>query len=110
MLRYDSRWERPERKAEQPMLLEWVNGCPTEVLLVLARINGDRATRLVSEIGNGENEESKKVEETLKNWNPPVEEVDGSANSVMRLAVHESWRHAAYVYLYMVRLPSSYLR
>ncbi|KAF8594946.1 hypothetical protein BDV93DRAFT_528996 [Ceratobasidium sp. AG-I] len=106
ILQYDTAFHRPERKTENPMLLEWVNGCPTEVVVLLARINAVRAARLIGSTngtGDGEREgdEWKKIEETMKNWSPTVEQVDGSDNSIMRLAIQESWRHAVYVYLYM---------
>ena len=95
------------------MLMEWVSGCPTEIVVVLARINAGRTARLTGSAngtGNGEDEveveERKQIEETMKNWSPTVEDVDGSANSIVRLTIQESWRQAVYIYLYMVRFFS----
>lgn len=108
-------------------LLEWVYGSPADILLIMARVNAWRASRLIEPLavastsgptgldtieysflnGTGpftsEPEEWRTVERLLNCWTPVVEETDWSSNDVARLAVQESWRQAGFIYLYMVR-------
>ncbi|KAF8594951.1 hypothetical protein BDV93DRAFT_122702 [Ceratobasidium sp. AG-I] len=102
---------------EGDRLLEWVHGCPAEILLVVARVNAWRAAKWLednslsvggspgssgaSESGKLDEGEWRTAEKILKTWKPTIEEIDGSANLVTRLAVQESWRQGVLIYLYM---------
>lgn len=81
--------------------LELVHGCPARITVLLARINAWRASQWMEEPTLVANQ-WRDVEELLQSWSPPVESGGESHDRVGRFTVRESWRHAAFVYLYMV--------
>jgi hypothetical protein len=88
-------------------VLEWVHGCPTDVIILIAKINSWRVCKWASDTTatTGPNaNEWREIERGLQGWIPRVEYTDESANVVSRLAVYEGWRQAVLIYLYMVSL------
>lgn len=87
--------------------LEWVYGCPAHIIVLLAQINAWRTTEWLGQ-ANLEADTCREAEEVLRGWNPRVEledELGGeSLKCVGRFAIQESWRHAVFIYLYMVGL------
>ncbi|KAG9118519.1 hypothetical protein FRC07_006928 [Ceratobasidium sp. 392] len=79
--------------------VEWLHGCPPELLILFVEINQRFAERFVL----GPAQCWFDVEQRLKQWEAPVKTEPGqdSCKAVARLAVQESWRHALLVYLYM---------
>ncbi|KAF8594952.1 hypothetical protein BDV93DRAFT_528998 [Ceratobasidium sp. AG-I] len=89
-------------------VLEWVYGCPPDIILLMARINAWRASKWIEssllETGESTKPDDGKwrtIETLLRCWRPTIEEVDGSSNLVTRLAIQESWRQGVLIYLYM---------
>jgi hypothetical protein len=81
---------------------EWMWGCPEVFIIQCARINRSRSLR-------GEYSDQRRwkgIEKELVEWEPVSESSNDSRDTVARLAVQESWRHAMLIYLYMVRLHS----
>lgn len=121
LLHYETTIKEVEHD-EGSRLIEWVHGVPEDILVLLARINAWRASRwiespvveaegsvgspggVVEGLGLDE-EEWRVVERLLNGWTPTIEQIDGSFNSITRLAIQESWRQAAFIYLYMVCSP-----
>lgn len=80
--------------------LEWIYGCPSYIIMLVAKINAYRAFGWAEH--SNTNEEWRDIEKMLREWSPDIGPVDESPNVVGRLAIHECWRHAALIYLYMV--------
>ncbi|KAF8594321.1 hypothetical protein BDV93DRAFT_529375 [Ceratobasidium sp. AG-I] len=79
--------------------LEWVYGCPSHIVVLIAKIN---AWRTLGSTGYaGASEEWEDIEMMLQDWKPNVDPVGEAPNFIGRLAVHECWRHATQIYLYM---------
>ncbi|KAG8707806.1 hypothetical protein FRC09_001604 [Ceratobasidium sp. 395] len=87
----------------ESMILEWVYGCPAEIVVLFAKINGWRASRWMEQpsMGADDNEDWRQVEEKAKQWTARIDRIDESAAVVGRLAVQESLRQAVLIYLYM---------
>lgn len=101
VLQYDATFCSTSPRGQQP--LEWVYGCPVTVIMMLARINASRTSRswdvhqVVKERGE--------IEMQLQQWCPkPAYTDDEAYNTIARFAVHECWRQAVLIYLYMVSL------
>ncbi|CAE6498933.1 unnamed protein product, partial [Rhizoctonia solani] len=77
--------------------MEWIWGCPEEFIIQCARINMIRS----SEEGQRNSGQWKNIESEIIEWEPVVEQSNDSRDTVARLAVQESWRHAMLIYLYM---------
>jgi hypothetical protein len=87
--------------------VEWVHGAPLPLMILIVKINLWRARN--SPFSAASEEEWKPLEEEAWAWNAQV--LSPSPNDephriVARMAVQEGWRHAALIYLYMVRLPA----
>ncbi|KAH7323350.1 hypothetical protein B0J17DRAFT_240932 [Rhizoctonia solani] len=79
--------------------LEWIHGVPVALVQIISQINSWRAGSRVVPLGDWEG-----LERRLLAWEPRVMVPDGKdsdTGSVGRLAIQESWRHAALIYLYM---------
>ncbi|KAG8694346.1 hypothetical protein FRC09_009905 [Ceratobasidium sp. 395] len=94
----------PAHIEHENMILEWVYGCPAEIVVLFAKINGWRASRWMGQplMGAENNEDWRQVEENAKQWTARIDRIDESAAVVGRLAVQESLRQAVLIYLYMV--------
>lgn len=106
LIDYDTSLDPINRKFHTT--LECVYGCPAQILILLANINTWRALRLDDQTEAGA-EEWGRVKEILEGWSPTLERPDGSLDHIGRLAIQESWRHAALIYLYMVSLLRTFL-
>ncbi|KAF8594330.1 hypothetical protein BDV93DRAFT_172628 [Ceratobasidium sp. AG-I] len=82
LVEYETCLTRVEGK-EFGTTIEWVYGCPAEIILMLARINLAWAARLRGRWEGGEG--WKEVEEALLGWRPIVEQADGSSVHISRL-------------------------
>lgn len=103
LLHYDTT-PTPIEPVKNSHLLEWVYGCPADIIILLAKINSRRASRWIESPPTVlDAEEWKVVEKLLNAWTPTIEKVDESSSLVLRLAIQESWRQAGFIYLYMVR-------
>lgn len=82
----------------QPHYIEWVFGCPTKLLILLARINTHRDWG--SQFGWED------IESRLISWQTQPGMVSREMESwklVAWVAVQESWRQTLLIYLYLVR-------
>ncbi|CAE6476336.1 unnamed protein product [Rhizoctonia solani] len=86
--------------------VEQVYACPVIVLMALARVNQSRASRLMGQ-DTITPEDVEAYESAVRNWKPGVDYTDSPSQLVARLAVQESWRQAALIYLYMGMRESS---
>ncbi|KAF8594954.1 hypothetical protein BDV93DRAFT_122801 [Ceratobasidium sp. AG-I] len=117
--------DEDEKREERKRLLEWVYGCPAEIVLIMAKVNAWRTSRMIeasavasasgssgldtlgSAFSGGigpttpDPEEWRAIERLLNCWTPVVEQFDGASSYVPRLAVQESWRQGVFIYLYM---------
>ncbi|QRV82466.1 Fungal specific transcription factor domain [Ceratobasidium sp. AG-Ba] len=77
---------------------EWVHGCPTRFMFSIVRINQWRA-RHKEQIDSPWNE----IEEDTWAWRPTGVSSSSSKSqgSITQVAVHEGWRYALLIYLYM---------
>ncbi|KAG9078136.1 hypothetical protein FS749_009900, partial [Ceratobasidium sp. UAMH 11750] len=101
LIHYDTNQPRPAG-AEHFHLLEWIFGCPPDIVIALAKVNAWRASqRLEQTVATPMLDEWQEIEERLQTWRPTVEHIDEPLNVVARLAVFEGWRQAALIYLYM---------
>lgn len=100
LVHYDTT-PHPHEQGEYSRILEWVYGCPPDIIILLARVTSWRVARWIDPTGANE-AEWREVEGLVKAWKPHIEPVDGSANLVARMAILECWRQAVLIYLYMV--------
>ncbi|KAG9091305.1 hypothetical protein FS749_016642 [Ceratobasidium sp. UAMH 11750] len=101
LIHYDTNQPRPA-DADHFQSLEWVFGCPPDIVVTLAKVNAWRASKWLEQaIATPKANEWREIEEQLKAWRPTVEHIDEPSNVVARLAVFEGWRQAALIYLYM---------
>ncbi|KAF8594948.1 hypothetical protein BDV93DRAFT_564895 [Ceratobasidium sp. AG-I] len=101
LLHYDTT-PFPIERVENSQLLEWVYGCPPDIVILLAKINAWRASRWIeSPAALLNTEEWIVVEKVLNCWTATIDHTDGSSDLVLRLAIQESWRQAVFIYLYM---------
>ncbi|KAG8796110.1 hypothetical protein FRC12_004862 [Ceratobasidium sp. 428] len=79
--------------------IEWLHGCPPELLIVFAEINQRFAERYIL----GPVQPWDDLEQRLKAWEAPLrtEPREDSCKAVARLAIQEGWRQALLAYLYM---------
>lgn len=99
VFQYDTASHSSE-KSNRPAL-EWVYGCPEEIVILIARINASRGPRSSRNPGPSPYE-WREIEMRLQQWTPRLEYVGGEpSHFIARFAVQESWRHAVLVYLYM---------
>ncbi|QRV96166.1 Fungal specific transcription factor domain [Ceratobasidium sp. AG-Ba] len=101
LLHYDTTLLDPPPRNERIRILERSYGCPKDIVSIIAKVNSARISRWLKPT-DSQSEEWTEVEARLKEWAPTLDP-DLSANVVARFAVQESWRQAAYIYLYMVR-------
>lgn len=99
LLHYDTTYYPDQSRKDS--YLEWVYGCPAHITVLLSQINSWRASRWMEQPDLGVNQ-WREAEELLQSWSPPLELEGESHDLVGRFAVQESWRHAAFIYLYMV--------
>jgi hypothetical protein len=93
---------------DEQSALEWVYGCPLAVAILLAKINAWRVPKSNRNTGL-DPFERREIGIRLQQWCPmPVYIEDNACNVIARLAVHECWRQAVLVYLYMVCLFSNF--
>ncbi|KAG8701849.1 hypothetical protein FRC08_003860 [Ceratobasidium sp. 394] len=79
---------------------EWIYGCPEEFVVLLGRINAGRSSFGFKQSGSPANAWLN-LETEIKDWIPFVDQSSESCISIVRLAVHECWRHVSFIYLYM---------
>ncbi|KAG8707178.1 hypothetical protein FRC08_000664 [Ceratobasidium sp. 394] len=79
--------------------VEWLHGCPPELLIAFVDINQRFAHKYIS----GPAQDWRDIERRLREWEAPVRTEPGedSCKAVARLAVQESWRQALLAYMYM---------
>ncbi|KAG8707805.1 hypothetical protein FRC09_001603 [Ceratobasidium sp. 395] len=99
LLHYETDFHDPPISRLSIKILEWAYGCPGDIIVLLARINGRRVSRWIEQADRDE-EQWHEIEERLREWKP-VMDTDQSANVVARFAIQESWRQAVFIYLYM---------
>ncbi|KAG8717292.1 hypothetical protein FRC09_014488, partial [Ceratobasidium sp. 395] len=77
--------------------IEWLHGCPPELLIVFAEINQRFTERYIL----GPVQHWHDLERRLKTWEAPLETEPGedSCKVVARLAIQEGWRQALLAYL-----------
>ncbi|QRW10504.1 Fungal specific transcription factor domain [Ceratobasidium sp. AG-Ba] len=99
LLHYDTTLLDPPPRTERIRILERSYGCPKDIVSIIAKVNSARVSRWLKPT-DSQCEEWTGVEARLKEWAPTLDP-DLSTNVVARFAVQESWRQAAYIYLYM---------
>jgi hypothetical protein len=103
LLHYDTAIYPLPPNLTRSMILEWVYGCPPEIVVLLAKVNGWRVSQWMEQpFLNPGLDEWEEIEERVKQWSPVIDRKDDAALVVGRLAVQETWRHAVLIYLYMV--------
>lgn len=103
LLYYDTTIHTVDKQLIGPRLLEWVYACPLIVILLLAKINALRVSRLMDQDNATFSElEIQEIERHLQSWKPTINYLDQPSDLVSRLAVQECWRQAVLIYLYMV--------
>ncbi|CAE6406658.1 unnamed protein product [Rhizoctonia solani] len=98
LLHYDttSPWDN-----DQPgRVIELIYGIPTEILYILAKINGWRASRLMGEATHSQTV-WRDIEESLNKGSPAIHHTDDPVTDIARFAVQETWRQVAIIYFYM---------
>lgn len=88
----------------------WVDGAPSHyqlmfgfpigILLLFAKVNAWRTSRLLGETGESQGVWQDLVEH-LNHWHPTTYFRDGPNGNITRFAIQEVWRQAAIIYLYM---------
>ncbi|KAF8606262.1 hypothetical protein BDV93DRAFT_521093 [Ceratobasidium sp. AG-I] len=99
LLHYDTTRHPPEQN-ESNRVLEWVYGCPPDIIILLAKVNSWRVARWIDPAAVDGNE-WREVEGLVNAWRPDIEPVDGSTNLVARMAIQECWRQTVFIYMYM---------
>ncbi|CEL54141.1 hypothetical protein RSOLAG1IB_06852 [Rhizoctonia solani AG-1 IB] len=83
--------------------MEYIHGCPSEFLAALVEVHNWRM-QYPEAVCN--QEQWQLIEERIMSMHQSHDEADtrtaDSAQLIIRLAVRESWRHAALIYLYLV--------
>ncbi|KAG8719780.1 Maltose acetyltransferase [Ceratobasidium sp. 394] len=104
LLHYDAALHPSPHIGGGSMILEWVYGCPAELVVLFAKVNGWRVARWMESPATGAErvDEWKEVEKGAKTWSAMIDRTDESAGAIARLAVQESMRQAILIYLYMV--------
>ncbi|KAH7337983.1 hypothetical protein B0J17DRAFT_660307 [Rhizoctonia solani] len=100
LIHYDATIQPQDFKPHKFHFLEPVYACPVVVLMTFARVNAFRVSQLMIQDGTtaGGAEE---YESAVRSWKPNLNYADPGPQLVVRLAVQESWRQAALIYLYM---------
>lgn len=103
LLHYDTVIHMVDKQLIMPRLLEWVYACPVIIIILLAKINASRISRLVNwdTVSSNELVVVQEIEMHLRDWNPQMDHLDRPSDMVARLAVQECWRQAVLIYLYM---------
>ncbi|CEL52774.1 hypothetical protein RSOLAG1IB_11118 [Rhizoctonia solani AG-1 IB] len=97
LLHYDT---TPVWTAEPQFHYQLMYGFPIGVLLLLARINAWRASRIKGQASYSQNHWTD-WEKQLDSWNPTIDYGDGPNNNIMRFMIQEAWRQATKIYLYL---------
>ncbi|CUA74879.1 hypothetical protein RSOLAG22IIIB_11547 [Rhizoctonia solani] len=100
LIRYDTTIYSADHKPQRFQFLEPVYACPIIVFMALAQVNECRVSRLMGQ-DNKASENMEEYETAVRNWKPRVDYGDPPSELIARLAVQESWRQAALIYLYM---------
>jgi hypothetical protein len=100
LLHYDT---TPVWIAEPQFHYQLMYGFPIGVLLLLARINAWRASRIKGQASYSQNYWTD-WEKQLDSWNPTIDYGDGPNNNIMRFMIQEAWRQATKIYLYLARI------
>ncbi|CAE6478703.1 unnamed protein product [Rhizoctonia solani] len=100
LIRYDTAIHSADHKPQRFQFLEPVYACPIIVFMALAQVNECMVSRLMGQ-DNKASENMEEYETVVRNWEPRVDYADQPCELIARLAVQESWRQAALVYLYM---------
>jgi hypothetical protein len=100
LLHYDTTSHPPPTSGPAFRVLEWAYGCPIPIIMLLAKINSWRVSRWMEQPTDNL-VEWQEIEERVQKWIPAID-LDQSANVVARFAIHEGWRQAVLIYLYMV--------
>ncbi|CAE7071824.1 unnamed protein product [Rhizoctonia solani] len=96
LLGYDmSIWE----KSNTRNYMEWMNGCPRELLLWFSRLNALRTNNRRS--GDGMPASWDMIEKDIQALEPVVDTTECSRDNVARLAVVEGWKTALLIYFYI---------
>ncbi|CAE6472890.1 unnamed protein product [Rhizoctonia solani] len=100
LIHYDATIQKEDYQPHKFQFLEPVYACPVIVLMTFAGVNASRVSQLMGHDGAtaGGAEE---YESAVRNWKPNLNYADSGPELVVRLAVQESWRQAALIYLYM---------
>jgi hypothetical protein len=81
-------------------VLEWIYGCPTLIVTLIAKVNSARMLRLVGQTALNQYEQLE-MEAQLRKWQPTVDKDDRSSQVITRLAILECWRQAVLIYMHM---------
>jgi hypothetical protein len=101
LLYYDTPSQRKAQVEDRD--LEWIHGCPEEFVVLIGRVNAWRSSFCIEQ-GLPFSNPWTEIEAEAKGWAPPACKPTKSWDSVVRLAVQESWRHSLLIYVYMVRV------
>jgi hypothetical protein len=90
----------------QARFTEWVPGCPPEFIIAFAKVNIWRTQNTYP----CNMDQWRQIEADINAWRPcyAMDYPSESLKVVTRLAVQEAFRHAALIYLYMVRDSSCF--
>lgn len=102
MLHYDTSIHPMDHQLSREPFVEWVYSCPVIIIILLAKVNSSRVSRLMDPT-NTNSGQIQEIEKHLQKWNPTVDYADQPSIRIARLAIQEAWRPAVLIYAYMVR-------
>ncbi|KAG8710290.1 hypothetical protein FRC09_000198 [Ceratobasidium sp. 395] len=102
LIEYDT--SHPVIRAREAHPMEWVHGCPVELLFLVVKINSWRARDQDGLEKPGA--DWKEIETAAWAWRSAYTYAPDrdSWRTVARFAMQEAWRHAVLIYLYLARL------
>ncbi|CAE6423615.1 unnamed protein product [Rhizoctonia solani] len=100
LINYDTTINENEFLHGKYGFLEMVYSCPVVLLVLLARINSARVSRVMDQ-GSSNSGDIEDIEECVKKWAPKLDYTERPFESITRLAVQECWRQATLIYAYM---------
>ncbi|CAE6536855.1 unnamed protein product [Rhizoctonia solani] len=86
---------------EAPTHYQLMYGFPVGILLLFARVNAWKVSRLKGGVDRSQDDWSSDLEKHLNDWSPILDHAGDSNYHIARFAVQEAWRQAAMIYLYM---------
>lgn len=102
LIHYDTTVHTTDHLLGWQPFLEWVYGCPIIMIILLAKVNSSRISRLVNRDAVAPNEaDIQDIENHLREWKATIDYVDQPTNLIARLAVQECWRQSVLIYMYM---------